>query len=138
LLEYAARYGADPDRWLFLTGEKQAIYALAQQGFHLSVEAPEAPRKPDHPDRIGRRSMDRAQWREKTMGGTLGHLLSGLVEPVPAFAHSDFLVPPFIHSSWFVLVDRQARIRGYYSSDDEETLRRLRLDTKRLLRDDRS
>lgn len=136
--EYATRFGADPDRWLFLTGEKQAIYALAQQGFYLNVEAPEVPPKPGRPDRIGRRSMDRANREQEPTGRTLGRLLSGLFEPVPAFAHSDFLAPPFIHSSWFVLVDRQARIRGYYQSDDEETLRRLRRDTKTLLRDDRS
>lgn len=135
LVEYAARFGADPERWLFLTGEKQAIYALAQQGFYLSVESPEVPAKPGRPDRIGRRPMDRADRQEEIPGRTLANLLSGLLEPTPAFAHSDFLVPPFIHSSWFVLVDRQARIRGYYQSDDEETLRRLREDTKILLRD---
>jgi len=133
LAKYAARYGADPDRWWFLTGEKQAIYALAQQGFYLSVEEPEKPGQPV----ARRRPMDRAEGREATPGRTLSRLLSGLVEPVPAFAHSDFLIPPFIHSSWFVLVDRQARIRGYYRSDDEAALRRLRRDTKTLLREDR-
>src|SRR5574341_1247139 len=30
LAEYAARFGADRDRWLFLTGQKRAIYTLAQ------------------------------------------------------------------------------------------------------------
>ncbi len=135
LAEYAARFGADPNRWLFLTGEKQAIYALAQQGFYLSVEAPEAPRKPH---RMQRRPMNRAERWEETTGRTLRHLLLALVEPVPAFGHSDFLVPPFIHSSWFVLVDRQDRIRGYYQSDDEATLQRLRGDMKILLRNDRS
>ncbi|MCZ6620378.1 MAG: SCO family protein [Deltaproteobacteria bacterium] len=37
LSRYANRFGADPDRWLFLTGEKEGIYRLAQQGFHLSA-----------------------------------------------------------------------------------------------------
>jgi hypothetical protein len=32
----------------------------------------------------------------------------------------------------------QAQIRGYYLSDDEETLQRLRRDTKILLRDERT
>jgi protein SCO1/2 len=137
LAEYAARYGADPDRWLFLTGEKQAIYALAQQGFYLSVEEPEKPGQPGRPG-ARRGPMDRAAWREETPGRRLDRLLSGLLEPVPAFAHSDFLVPPFIHSSWLVLVDRQARIRGYYRSDDEKALRRLRRDTSTLLKEDRS
>jgi cytochrome oxidase Cu insertion factor (SCO1/SenC/PrrC family) len=138
LARYAARFGADPDRWWFLTGEKQAIYALAQQGFYLSVEEPESPGRPIGPGGTRQRPMDRAAWREETPGRRLDRFLLGLLEPVPAFAHSDFLVPPFIHSSWFVLVDRQARIRGYYRSDDEEALRRLRRDTSTLLKEDRS
>jgi cytochrome oxidase Cu insertion factor (SCO1/SenC/PrrC family) len=137
LAEYASRFGADPNRWVFLTGEKQAIYALAQQGFFLSVEAPEVPGKPGRPAGAPRRAPDRADWREEVPGRTPERVRSWLFGATPAFAHSDFLVPPFVHSSWFVLVDRQARIRGYYRSDDEESLQRLRRDTKILLRDDR-
>lgn len=37
LTRYAERFHADPGRWLFLTGEKQVIYRLAQEGFHLSA-----------------------------------------------------------------------------------------------------
>lgn len=37
LSRYAERFHADPRRWLFLTGEKQVIYRLAQEGFHLSA-----------------------------------------------------------------------------------------------------
>ncbi|MFQ5917074.1 MAG: SCO family protein, partial [Candidatus Binatia bacterium] len=37
LSRYADRFGADPQRWLFLTGEKEEIYRLAQQGFRLSA-----------------------------------------------------------------------------------------------------
>jgi protein SCO1/2 len=37
LSRYADRFGADPERWLFLTGKKEEIYRLAQQGFHLSA-----------------------------------------------------------------------------------------------------
>ena len=37
LSEYADRFGADPERWLFLTGEREAIYRLAQAGFHLAA-----------------------------------------------------------------------------------------------------
>ena len=35
LAQYADRFGADAARWWFLTGEKNAIYRLAEQGFHL-------------------------------------------------------------------------------------------------------
>lgn len=92
LSRYAGRFGADPDRWLFLTGEKGAIYRLAQEGFHLSaVEVPPEKRA------------------------------------TPEASH--------LHSSRFVLVDRQARIRGYYPSNDVEALRRLRQDVETLLRE---
>lgn len=37
LSEYARRFGADPEHWLFLTGEKEAIYRLAQEGFRLGA-----------------------------------------------------------------------------------------------------
>ena len=37
LTEYAHTFGADQNRWLFLTGDKQRIYAMATQGFHLAT-----------------------------------------------------------------------------------------------------
>ncbi len=104
LAQYANRYGADPDRWLFLTGEKEAIYRLAQEGFRLSVVDPEEGVK------------------------------SWLFEPAPVLAHHGEVGKQFIHSSRFVLVDREARIRGYYQSNDEEALQRLRRDMRTLFR----
>jgi len=38
LRAYADRYAVNDDDWLFLTGDKQAIYTLIQQGFRLGVE----------------------------------------------------------------------------------------------------
>jgi protein SCO1/2 len=38
LTEYAATYGADRSRWLFLTGEKSQIQRLAREAFHLTVD----------------------------------------------------------------------------------------------------
>ena len=43
--------------------------------------------------------------------------------------------PIILHSSRFVLVDGQARIRGYYDSQDAEALARLRQDVKKLFRE---
>jgi protein SCO1/2 len=40
---------------------------------------------------------------------------------------------PFLHSSRLVLVDGDARIRGYYDSADPEALAALRRDVRRLL-----
>jgi len=37
LSRYAERYGADPARWLFLTGEHDAIERLVRDGFQLSI-----------------------------------------------------------------------------------------------------
>lgn len=39
LSSYADRYGADPNRWLFLTGDEKRIHDLAKQGFMLGVES---------------------------------------------------------------------------------------------------
>ncbi len=37
LAEYAEAFKADPEKWFFLTGEKAAIYDLAQQHFRLAA-----------------------------------------------------------------------------------------------------
>lgn len=42
LKQYASRYGADSERWLFLTGEEQKINSLAKDGFKLGVSRPPA------------------------------------------------------------------------------------------------
>lgn len=107
LSQYAKRYGADPERWLFLTGEKRTIYRLALEGFRLNVADPAEGVK------------------------------SWLLGPAPLLAHHEETGTQFIHSSRFVLVDRQGRIRGYYHSNEEESLRRLRRDAQALLRGDK-
>lgn len=38
LAAYAARHGADPERWTFLTGDKQEVFRTITDGFHLVVE----------------------------------------------------------------------------------------------------
>ena len=93
LSRYAKRFGADREQWLFLTGEKEAIYRFVQEGLRLPVMDPRS--------------------RARGAGGEGVTLL---------------------HSSRFVLVDREARIRGYYESSDMESLRQLREDVKTLLR----
>ncbi len=90
LSRYAGRYKADLDRWLFLTGKRDDIRRLAQEGLRLSA----------------------GQFGENDRSNTIG---------------------PILHSSRFVLVDRQARIRGYYDSRDVAALQRLRRDVSALL-----
>ncbi len=140
LSEYAARFEADPERWLFLTGKKEALYALAQDGFHVSIETPEEVARPAPKPRgpssgaEGGRPIPRAAVSGRSIR-TLTDRLTGSFAPAPADAHSDQLAPPILHSAWFILVDRQAHIRGYYQSDDEQSLQHLRRDTHILLRE---
>jgi len=46
LTEYAERFGAPADRWLFLTGEPPAMKALVSKGFHLAIVDPPAGNAP--------------------------------------------------------------------------------------------
>ncbi len=122
LTEYARRFAAG-DRWWFLTGEKAPIYNLVQAGFHLSVEDPSDTAAP--------------MPRKASQRGTpiLDQLVGYFVSPALAHTSSEFLEPPFLHSSWFVLGDRQARIRGYYRTEDEASLQQLQKDLRTLLAD---
>jgi cytochrome oxidase Cu insertion factor (SCO1/SenC/PrrC family) len=86
LSEYANKFGADPQRWLFLTGNRESLFTLSKDGFKLAVEED---------------------------NGTE--------------------LEPITHSSRFVLVDRQGRIRGYYSMDDPSELEHIVSDAKSLL-----
>jgi len=38
LTEYAKRYNAEPDRWLFLTGDPEAMQKLSIDGFKLALD----------------------------------------------------------------------------------------------------
>lgn len=78
LREYANRFGASPERWLFLTGEKQQLYSLILEGFKLALDDGQSE--------------------------TAGRPPSGVIT----------------HSTRFVLVDSNARIRGYYDSTEPD------------------
>jgi protein SCO1/2 len=104
LAEYAEGYGADPERWFFLTGPQAAIYRLAIEGFHLGVV--EVPPEEVHVHADGTQHV-----------------------------HAVPVGQQFIHSSRFVLVDRQGQIRGYYHGTDPEALQRLRQAVKTVLRE---
>ena len=86
LAAYAAEHGASRERWLFLTGDKQALYDLCVKGFKLPLD---------------------------DSGGTVAE--------------------PIAHSTRFVLVDKQGEIRGYYGAMEEEDMKRLTVDSKKLL-----
>lgn len=143
LRAYAQRFGADSERWLFLTGDKAAIIRLAQEGFHLSVVGPSAepPQSSDAPipgTQLGiERPLDlrNRQTHDLTRPPTLLSGLRGLFTPKAALAHSGIAHQQIRHSARFVLVDRHARLRGYYHSNEKAALRRLRRDVRTVLRE---
>lgn len=72
LARYAAHQGADPARWIFLTGEEVEVYGLMQHGFYQAVErsaadAPEGERV-THSTRL--LAVDRSGHRRGWYGGT--------------------------------------------------------------------
>jgi protein SCO1/2 len=133
LAKYAAQFDADRDRWLFLTGDKPAIYALIQEGFRLSVEDPTDSAVPAA---ARRRALGKpAPYFAVQPTDVLEWAMRRWVTPTAAFAHSDseFLAPAFLHSSWFVLGDRKAQIRGYYKTEEEQPMKQLRRDIRAVL-----
>ena len=88
LSRYADRYKADAQRWLFLTGAKEEIGRLVQEGFRLSAVA------------------------------------------LPGDGDVSSVI---MHSPRFVLIDKQAQIRGYYDSRDPQALQRLKADVATLI-----
>jgi len=120
LARYATRFHADPRRWLFLTGEEQAIYTLAQEGFRLSATIlPPA-----------------AQTQtERAFSGGPAAPDSQRTNDLQAVAATGDATDALVHDAQFALVDRTARIRGYYSSLDAEAVARLRDDVTALLKE---
>ena len=89
LTTYATKYQADGKRWYFLTGQRDRIVRLVEEGFHLAVATFPSDTDPS---------------------GVIGH------------------------SPRFVLVDKDAHIRGYYDSRESEALVRLKNDIDSLLK----
>jgi protein SCO1/2 len=79
LKEYASHFGADPNRWYFLTGPEEKLQFLSKNVFLL--------------------------------GDTGGNLE---------------------HSTRFVLIDKDSRVRGYYSTEEADVISRLAADAKLL------
>ena len=117
LAAYARKFGADRKRWFFLTGKEKDIKDLALKGFRLSYATKRAALLPGSiGERVFRLLLPRAHAHhpEHQEGGkTPGILIS--------------------HSSRFVLIDRNFTIRGYYHSNDAESLEKLRKDLRILL-----
>lgn len=88
VLERYAKSFEAPDRWLFLTGEREDVRKLSVEGFKLGLD----------------------------------------MNPPPGMAGPE----PILHSTRFVLVDGEGKIRGYYEAFDEASVEKLRKDLLRL------
>jgi cytochrome oxidase Cu insertion factor (SCO1/SenC/PrrC family) len=86
LNEYARDHRADPSLWKFLTGSRQDLWTLCQEGFKL-----------------------------------------------PVSDSATDLSSPVTHSSKFVLVDKQLRIRGFYDGLSSDDFGKLVVDLRSLL-----
>ncbi|MDE2142570.1 MAG: SCO family protein [Elusimicrobia bacterium] len=86
LTEYARKFGADPQRWWFVAGDKPSLVKLFRDGFQIAVaESAAAPEGQN-----------------------------------------------VAHTTKFVLIDGEGRIRGYYDGDDAASLDKLAADASRL------
>ena len=123
LTRYAQSFAAQPQRWLFLTGDKATIYRLVREGFHLGLHDPEEPeRSSTGPTDAGVR-----------------HALWQWLTPTPARAHPgagphNEAHRSITHSARLVLVDRQSQVRHLYNIADQSTLRRMPSDVRLVLR----
>src|SRR5262249_49269591 len=123
LTRYAQGFAAQPQRWLFLTGDKAMIYRLVREGYRLGLIGPqEAVRSSAVPE-----------------AARVRHALWQLLTPASALAHGDGHAHDdaqraITHSARLVLVDRQSQVRHLYNITDQSTLRRLPSDVRLVLR----
>jgi cytochrome oxidase Cu insertion factor (SCO1/SenC/PrrC family) len=130
LTAYAAYLQADPQRWLFLTGDKDRIYRLARKGFYLNIVDPaDAPQTSSWLPFL-QRAMRQAVSRVGRRIGPASALAHHGLDPTEGEGRLDLQ-----HSARLVLVDRQGQIRQYYDSRDADVVQRLGHDIKRLLRE---
>ena len=109
LTSYATSLRADPSRWLFLTGPREAIYRLAVDGFHLATIAS-----------VPAGAASPWSW----------------LAPASAWAHEDEASPGIIqltHASRFALVDRHGRIRNYFDGTDWDAVKRVATELEQVL-----
>jgi cytochrome oxidase Cu insertion factor (SCO1/SenC/PrrC family) len=119
LTRYAQSFAAQPQRWLFLTGDKATIYRLVREGFRLGLIDPQGSAVPE--------------------AARVRHALWQLLTPASALAHPgthahDETQRAITHSARLVLVDRQGQVRQFYDIADQSTLRRVPSDVRLVLR----
>jgi cytochrome oxidase Cu insertion factor (SCO1/SenC/PrrC family) len=119
LTRYAQSFAAQPQRWLFLTGDKATIYRLVREGFRLGLIDPQESAVPEAA------GLRHALWQWLTPASALAH---------PGAHSHDETQRAITHSARLVLVDRQGQVRQFYDSADQSTLRRVPSDVRLVLR----
>src|SRR6266487_1362218 len=71
LTRYAQSFAAQPQRWLFLTGDKATIYRLVREGFRLGLMDPQESVKSSAVPEVGR--VRQALWQLLTPTSALAH-----------------------------------------------------------------
>jgi len=122
LTRYAQSFAAQPQRWLFLTGDKEAIYTLVREGFRLGLLDPHEAVQSSAVAEAGRWLA--ALWQLLTPMSALAH---------PSAPPHDKAQQAITHSARLVLVDRQGQLRHHYDSTDQDALRRLPRDVRLVL-----
>jgi protein SCO1 len=85
---YSEQFDADPNQWMFLTGDKMALYQMAVRSY--------------------------------------------LITAVDDQDYNKTITPDFIHSQYFVLVDKFGNIRGAYDGTDMKKVNKLMNDIETL------
>lgn len=112
LTDYAKRYQADAQRWLFVTGNREVLYKVATESFMLPVQ-----------DLRGDHAHDQAHDQAQTKSDDKSHEKSH--EETHSKSPDKAASSPFLHSQKFALVDGQMQIRGYYDSTDPQAMQKL-------------
>lgn len=120
---YADRFRADRTRWLFLTGEREAITRFAHEGLHVPVSSPGQEARAPESDGIRSSDLSRSSARFEARS-------DGMLGPAPAIAGGK--AARILHSARLILVDRRSRIRSYYDGTDMGTVQRVFEDVKAL------
>jgi len=123
LTRYAQSFAAQPQRWLFLTGDKAMIYRLVREGFRLGLIDPQESVKSSAVPEAAR--VRHALWQLLTPASALAH---------PSAHPHDETQRAITHSARLVLVDRQGQVRHLYDSTDQDALRRVPSDVRLVLR----
>jgi len=93
LTHYAQSFAAQPQRWLFLTGDKATIYRLVREGFRLGLLDPQEPVRSSAVPEAGK--VRHALWQLLTPASALAHHDEHPHDKVQrAITHSARLVRP--------------------------------------------